>query len=196
MPEDAHPDDAAGTHTPEPQGRDAAVRLARKWFLNSQRIEMRALADELGVSRMTINRWVGSRDQLIGTINWALAKNALDRARDMSTGSGVEVVAGTLEGFIATVLAAPFHRAFLRQEGEIALRILTTRSSDVQRNFIAYVAELLRNELPKSAEQRMPIDDLAYLLVRIAESFCYVDLICGGEPDASKVGVAVRALLT
>ncbi|MTD54857.1 QsdR family transcriptional regulator [Amycolatopsis pithecellobii] len=195
MSKAALPDDAAGTRTPEPQGRDAAVRLARKWFINSQRIEMRALADELGVSRMTINRWVGSRDQLIGTITWALAENALDRARDMSTGSGVEVVAGTLEGFIATVLDAPFQRAFLRQEGEIALRILTTRSSDVQRNFIAYVAELLRDELPESAE-RMPIEDLAYLLVRIAESFCYVDMICGGEPDARKVGVAVRVLLT
>lgn len=195
MPEAALPDDAAGTRTPEPQGRDAAVRLARTWFINGRRIEMRALADELGVSRMTINRWVGSRDQLIGRITWALAENALDRAREMATGSGVEVVAGTLEGFIATVLDAPFQRAFLRQEGEIALRILTTRSSHLQRNFIAYVAELLRDELPESAE-RMPIEDLAYLLVRIAESFCYVDLICGGEPDASKVGVAVRVLLS
>ncbi|WP_240157265.1 QsdR family transcriptional regulator [Pseudonocardia broussonetiae] len=195
MPEAALPDDAAGTRTPEPQGRDAAVRLARTWFIDSRRIEMRALADELGVSRMTINRWVGSRDQLIGTITWGLAENALDRARERATGSGVEVVAGTLEGFIATVLDAPFQRAFLRQEGEIALRILTTRSSHLQRNFIAYVAELLRDELPESAE-RMPIDDLAYLLVRIAESFCYVDLICGGEPDASKVGVAVRLLLS
>ncbi|WP_312869192.1 QsdR family transcriptional regulator [Amycolatopsis pithecellobii] len=73
---------------------------------------------------------------------------------------------------------------------------MTTRSSDVQRNFIRYVADLLHEVLPRSAE-RVPIDDLACLLVRIAESFSYIDMITGEhEPDATKVGVAVRAILT
>jgi hypothetical protein len=195
MPDVVTAADAVRRRAPS-EGREAAIRLARRWFIDGRRIEMAVLAEELGVSRMTINRWVGSRDQLVGAVLWDLASRELDRSRARSVGSGVDIVVGTLEGFIATTLEAPFHRAFLRREGEIALRILTTRSSDVQRNFIRYVADLLREVLPESAE-RMPIDDLAYLLVRIAESFSYVDIITGEhEPDATKVGVATRALLT
>jgi len=177
------------------QGRVGAILLARKHFINSRRVEMGPLAQELGVSRMTVNRWVGSRDQLLGEVNWTLAHTALENSRLRAAGSGAEVVADTVEGFIRTVLEAPFMRYFLQQEGEIALRVLTTRSSDLQHNFISYVAALLRDEVPASVAG-MPIDDLAYLVVRIAESFCYVDLITGDAPDASKVGVAVRALLS
>lgn len=177
------------------RGRDRAIQLARRHFIAGRRIEMTALAEELGVSRMTLNRWVGSRDQLVGDVNWTLAHKALRDARAHATGSGVDVVAGTLEGFIATVLDSPFQRAFLRQEGEIALRIVTTRSSSLQQNWISYVSDLLREEL-SDTPAGMDVDDLAYLIVRIAESFCYVDMITGGEPDATKVGVAIRALLS
>lgn len=156
---------------------------------------MGPLAKELGVSRMTINRWVGSRDQLLGEITWMLGHSALVDSRARASGSGVDIVADTLEGFIRTVLESPFMQHFLRQEGEIALRILTTRGSDLQRNFIHYVAELLTAELPDHSAN-MPSADLAYLIVRIAESFCYVDMITGDRPDASKVGVAIRALLS
>ena len=177
------------------RGRDAAVRLARRKFMECRRIEMKDIADELGVSRMTLNRWVGSRDELLGEVNWSLARPTLERARIAAGGHGVEAVAETLQRFIADVLTAPFMQTFLRREGEIALRILTTRSSDTQHNFIAHVRTLLDEELP-GADMGMPVDDVAYLLVRIAESFCYVDLITGDEPDASKVGPAVRLLLS
>jgi AcrR family transcriptional regulator len=185
----------ADHENPAARGREAALRLARRHFLDGRRIEMKDIADELRVSRMTLNRWVGSRDKLLGEINWSLARPTLDRARTEAGGSGVEAVAETLQRFIATVLAAPFMQTFLRREGEIALRILTTRSSDTQHNFIAYVRRLLDEELP-GADIGMPADDVAYLLVRIAESFCYVDLITGDAPDASKVGPAVRLLLS
>jgi AcrR family transcriptional regulator len=171
------------------------VQLARRHFLAGKRIEMKDIADELGVSRMTLNRWVGSRDRLLGEVNWSLARPTLELARKKAGGSGVEAVARTLQHFIAAVLAAPFMQTFLRREGEIALRILTTRSSDTQANFIAHVRALLEEELP-GIDVGMPLDDLAYLLVRIAESFCYVDLITGDTPDASKVGPAVRLLLS
>lgn len=154
---------------------------------------MTALANELGVSRMTLNRWVGSRDLLLGEVNWSLGETTLDNCRKNATGTGAEAVASTMENYIATVLEAPFMRHFLKQESEIALRVLTTRSSNHQLNFIAYVGAMLRDEAPTSGN--MPLDDLAYLIVRIAESFCYVDLITGDQPDPSKVGVAVSALL-
>ncbi len=176
-------------------GRDRAITLARQQFIDGQHIEMSQLAQELGVSRMTLNRWVGSRDRLLGYVNWTFAHHALKSARKTARGTGVDVVADTVEGFIATVLGSTFMRTWLQQEGEIALRIVTTRSSDLQANFIGYVAQMIDEELPERHVD-MPTEDLAYLVVRIAESFCYVDMITGGEPDATKVGVALRALLS
>ena len=42
----------------------------------------------------------------------------------------------------------------------------------------------------------LPVPDLAYLLVRIGESFVYTDVITGDAPDAEKAHAAVTALLT
>jgi len=42
----------------------------------------------------------------------------------------------------------------------------------------------------------LPVPDLAYLLVRIGESFVYTDVITGDAPDAEKAHAAVTALPT
>ena len=47
-----------------------ALRLARRKFLAAQRIDMTALASELGVNRVTLYRWVGSRDALMVEVLW------------------------------------------------------------------------------------------------------------------------------
>jgi hypothetical protein len=175
--------------------REAAVRRARDLFMAGRRVEMGPLAAELGVSRVTLNRWVGSRDRLLGEINWSLAEPTLRHAVARAPAAGADAVAYALEELIRAVLAADFMSVFLRRESDIALRILTTSHSDMQRNLIAFVEQLLRDEIgvPRPA---LDFADLAYLVVRIAESFCYIDMITGGQPDAAKVGHAIKALLT
>ncbi len=156
---------------------------------------MGPLADELGVSRVTLNRWVGSRDKLLGEVNWSLAEISLRDARGQAGGSGADAVADTVEVFARTVLAADFMQAFLNRETDIALRILTTSRSDLQENVIGFIEQLLREEL-NSPPASLDFADLAYLVVRISESFIYVDMITGGQPDPAKIGHAVRALLS
>ena len=175
--------------------REVAIRLARRHFIAGRRIEMGALADELGVSRVTLNRWVGSRDKLLGEVNWSLAEISLRDARAQAGGSGADAVADTVEVFARTVLAADFMQAFLNRETDIALRILTTSRSDLQENVIGFIEQLLREEL-NSPPALLDFADLAYLVVRISESFIYVDMITGGQPDPAKIGHALRALLS
>lgn len=175
--------------------REVAIRLARRHFIAGRRIEMGALADELGVSRVTLNRWVGSRDKLLGEVNWSLAEISLRDARAQAGGSGADAVADTVEVFARAVLAADFMQAFLNRETDIALRILTTSRSDLQENVIGFIEQLLREEL-NSPPASLDFADLAYLVVRISESFIYVDMITGGQPDPAKIGHAVRALLS
>ena len=64
---------------PRPAVADA-LRLARRKFRAAERIDMTALADELGVNRVTLYRWVGSRDQLLVEVVWSLARRTLAQA--------------------------------------------------------------------------------------------------------------------
>ena len=100
-----------------------------------------------------------------------------------------------MEDFLVTVLAARFMRAFLEREREIALRILTTSRSGFQANIVAYVRDLIVAEL---GDRPLPLelDDLAYLVTRIGESFFYVDIIAGGRPDPHKAAQGIAALLS
>lgn len=188
------PRELSAADRPDRATRQTAVGLARRHFLAGRRIEMNTLADELGVSRVTLNRWVGSRDKLLGEINWSIAEPTLRNARARAAGAGADAVAGTMERFTRAVLTADFMHAFLRREGDIALRILTTNRSDLQRNIIGLVEQMLHDEriVPPA-----PLDfaDLAYIVVRIGESFTYIDMITGGEPDPAKIGHAIKALL-
>src|SRR4051794_38322340 len=66
-----------------------ALRLARRRFLAPERLDMSALADELGVNRVTLYRWVGSRDQLLVETVWTLAERAFEEAQ-----AGLDVLHG------------------------------------------------------------------------------------------------------
>jgi len=184
---------AATDRRPDPL---TAFRVARQWFLAGRRIEMQELAAELGVNRATLFRWVGSRDDLLAEILWSLAEPTLTRAIDNSPGNGGQRIA-TVVGRFATLLdEAAFFRDFLRREPERALRILTTRASTVQARLVSAIETLLCEEITQGRlHAPLPPRDLAYLLVRIVESFLYADIITGEQLDIAKAEQAITALL-
>lgn len=173
-----------------------AFKLARHKFQAGERIEMQALAEQLGTSRVTIHRWVGNRDELLCEVLWSLAEPTLAAARASTRKRGGARVAGTLERFMNEVLAASYMRRFLEREPEIALRILTTKRTAFQSRLVEFVRDLIVEEV--TAERLtppLPAHDLAYLVVRIAESFFYTDIIAQGQPNPTKAGQAITALL-
>ena len=91
---------------------------------------------------------------------------------------------------------ADFLREFLRREPDRALRILTTRAGTIQSRLVASIETLLKDEVSQgSLHSPIPLRDLAYLIVRIVESFLYAELITGEEPGIAMAELAVRALL-
>jgi AcrR family transcriptional regulator len=176
-----------------------AFRVARRWFQAGRRIEMQELAAELGVNRATLFRWVGSRDDLLGEILWSLAEPTLTAALEAagdSDHSGAQRITGAIGRFAAMLDQADFLRDFLRREPERALRILTTRAGTVQARLVAAIDTLLNEEVSRgNLRSRIPLRDLAYLIVRIVESFLYAEFITGEEPDIAMVELAVGALL-
>ncbi|MCV7159155.1 TetR/AcrR family transcriptional regulator [Mycolicibacterium brisbanense] len=173
-----------------------AFRIARGWFLEGRRIEMGELATELGVNRATLFRWVGSRDELLAEILWSLAEPTLTAAIEASPGHGAERISHAVGRFATVIDQAGFFQEFLRREPERALRILTTRAGTVQSRLAAAIEQLLNDEIGEgSLEPSLPPRDLAYLVVRIVESFLYADIITGEPLEIAQAEQAIAALL-
>jgi len=174
-----------------------AFDQARETFIRGERIDMGGLARSLGVDRTSLFRWVGNRDALLSEVLWSLAIPTLVQAEHAETASsGGARIAGILTRFVDDLITADYFRQFLRREPARALRLLTTKESPIQRRYVATAEWLVRRDLG-GAPLGGAIDPpgLAYLLVRVSESFTYADLISGDQPRADRAGVAFRLLL-
>jgi AcrR family transcriptional regulator len=189
---------AAGASDRRPTPLDA-FRLARRRFLAAERIDMRALAGELDINRVTLYRWVGSREQLLIEVVWSLAERTLAVARDEvdATGArGAERVIQVVARFLDFVIANAGMQRWLAEEGELAMRLLTLHDAGFQSRLIDAVEALLCEEAD-AGRLDLPADlrDVAYVVVRLIESYTHLDMILGERPDARRAEPILRMLL-
>ncbi|PFG34534.1 QsdR family transcriptional regulator [Sanguibacter antarcticus] len=184
---------------PGPDLHEDALRAfvhARKTFIAGERVDMTVLAASLGVDRTSLFRWVGKRDALLSEVLWSLAAPTLDQVDRRAVGAGADRVVTVLTDFTGALIDTEYFRAFLRREPARALRLLTTKESHVQRRFVAVTEAALREESDAGRMTlTLPCHDLAYLLVRISESFTYTDLITGEAPSGERALAAFRLVL-
>ncbi len=179
--------------TVAPELPESVFQAALATFLAGRRIDMKRLAEELGVSRSTLYLRAGKRDAVLGAVLLHSAQLALAAAQSSAEGlRGRERVVGATRAMMEMVHASePFVR-FLEQEPEVALRLLTTSASGVQRTCAEAVERILIEEEASGALRlQMNARMLAFVIVRLAESFAYGDLIADQEPD---LGLAVEAI--
>ena len=181
--------------TARPAAPDA-FRLARRRFLTPERIDMSALAAELGVNRVTLYRWVGSRDRLLVEVIWSLARRTLDLVDAEVRERGAERIVQVVTRFLEAVITNPGMQRWLAEEGEHAMRLLTRHDTDFQPRLIAAVQELLEQERD-AGRLDLPVElsEVAYVIVRLIESYTYLDLITGERPDAQRAEPILRLLL-
>jgi hypothetical protein len=73
---------------------------------------------------------------------------------------------------------------------------MTTRASPLQARLVAENRRLLGEAFAESgATPKLPIDDLAYVMVRIGESFSWREFISGEQPDVGRAVDVVSVLL-
>jgi AcrR family transcriptional regulator len=175
---------------------DDALRLGRRRFLAPGRIDMSALADELGVNRVTLYRWFGSRDMFLVEVIWSLARRTLDLVDAEVNQQGAERIVGVVAGFLDNVITNPGMQRWLSEEGEHAMRLLTRHETNFQPRLIAAIQNLLEQETD-AGWLDVPVDlrELAYVIVRLIESYTYLDLITGEKPDAARATPILRMLL-
>jgi AcrR family transcriptional regulator len=178
-----------------PAAVDAFV-TARRQFIAGERIDMTALAQELGVNRVTLYRWVGSRAQLLVEVVWSLARRTLDDLDAATPAGAPQRLVTILMGFLEATLAHRGMQRWLAEEGEWAMRLLTRHEPDFQPRLIAALEELLaREEAAGRLELGPDRHEIAYALARVIESYTYLDLITGERPEAGRARPIFARLL-
>lgn len=173
-----------------------AFAEAKRIFQAGEPLDMSALATRLGVGRATLYRWTGGKDELLGEVLGHFADRTFAELRESTLGTGPEYVVDVYRRFVHGVRRLPGIEAYLRRDGEDALRLLTSKHGTVQRRVIAGLREMLEEQIAAgSLPATVDTGDLAYAMVRIAESFLYADMITGAEPDPDKAADLVRLLL-
>lgn len=174
-----------------------AFELAKQKWLAGERIDIGKLAEELGVGRATIFRWVGSKEQLYGEVLSAAFAASIEWARRASTGSGAAFLTEVTRNLLTALSGSVPLRQFVKHDPEFALRIVMSSSSPVESRCVAAVRNLIEGEVAAGhLLPSMDVDSLAYVIVRIAESFLYRDVISGDDatPDVETATKAIGLL--
>ena len=175
------------------------VAAAARWIQDGKRLDMQGLADELGVSRVTLFRRAGSREALLSKALWMLAQCTLETAaaRWEAERPAAELhTPGTGRYINAIVAQSNGLRRLLEDEPALAIRVLTDPRGQVQVGTVAFVEELLRRDIEEFGLVTLVEPDvLAYALVRLGESFLYADVLASREPDVETANRLQRALI-
>ncbi len=178
-----------------PRAADA-LRLAQRRFLAPERIDMGVLADELDVNRVTLYRWFGSRDDFLVEVVWSLTLRAFNYVKEKVRAQGAERVVAIVIGFLDTVITNPGLQRWLGEEREHAMRLLTSPQTNFQHRLIDTLQDLLEEEA-NASRLDLPVDlhELAYVIVRVIESYIYFDLITGERPELERAAERVEPIL-
>jgi AcrR family transcriptional regulator len=181
---------------PAAASREDVLELATHRYLRGQRVDVQAIAAELGLGRTTIYRWFGSRDQLIGEVVGSAAEPLLREARRRAGGSGGGALLDTFDSFNRMMATAPALLQFVEREREAALRVLTSSAGALQPRLVALVASLIEDE-QRAGRYEPPVEPatLAYALVRLGEAFLFNDAIAGMRGDVDRLREVEGALL-
>jgi AcrR family transcriptional regulator len=172
------------------------MALARARFLAGERLDVQAMARELGLARATMHRWFGTREGLLGEVLADLGERRLQAIRSEVEGSGAPALLECFDRFNRELAANRGLAALLSQEQERALRILTSSGGVVQPRMVAAIQRLIEQEAERERfAPRVAPATLAYAIVRLAEAFLYNDAIVGLRGDSERLREVEAALL-
>ena len=183
-----------------PVGPLDALHEARRRFLAGRRLDMSELAGALRISRATLYRWVGDREQLLGEVLWSFAEAGLEEARAhadrTAKDQGADWVVHYNAHFVRATAGFEPIRRFLEAEPDLGLRVLTSNRGVAEGRLIESLRATLEEHVAAGhLKLRLEPGDLAYVIVRVSESFIWRKFITGDEPDLDKASDVVRVLL-
>ena len=176
--------------------REQVLDAALHRYLRGQRVDIQAIAGELGLGRATVHRWFGTREALIGEVVVLAATPVLEASRAAARGKGGRALLETFDRFNRSLADAPALRQFVEAEREAALRIITSRNGIVQPRIVGMITELIQDEA-RAGTYDPPVEPsvLGYAIVRLAEAFLFNDAALGSRGDLDRLREVEAALL-
>lgn len=177
-------------------GREEALRAARRLWSGGEKLDMGKLAEQLGVARATLFRWFGSRDGLLAEVLWSLCASALNDAERRHPDSTPTAIVARCDATIRSLAGFEPLRRFIAEDSERALRMLTSAASPLQSRTVARLHDWIVKASGKSWKPEIDADTLAFLLVRMGESFLYARAISGRSVALGDCATAFELLLS
>jgi AcrR family transcriptional regulator len=185
---------------PPAASRDEVIEAALYRYLRGRRVDVQAIAAELGLGRATVYRWFGSREELIGEVVFRAAEPLIDAARASARGRGGAALLDTFDRLNRSFAEAPALQRFVEQEREVALRIITSSAGNFQPRMVDRITALIEDEVRAGAYDP-PVEPatLGYAIVRLAEAFLFNDASMRSDVDrlreveAAILGVSIRS---
>jgi AcrR family transcriptional regulator len=181
---------------PAAASRDDVLDAGLYRYLRGQRVDVQAIAGELGVGRATIYRWFGSREKLIGEVVIRATEPVLAGARSGLEGKGGPGLLDTFDRFNRALADAPALRAFVEQERDAALRIIASGAGVVQPRIVELITALIAEEV-EAGTYEVPVEPeiLGYAIVKLAQAFLFNDRVAGIRGDVDRLRQVEAALL-
>src|SRR5262249_48670645 len=179
---------------PAAASREDVLEAALYRYLRGRRIDVLAIATELGLGRTTIYPWFGSREGLVGEAAGAAAEPLFDDARANADGRHGAALLDTFDRINRGLAAAPALRSFLELERD-ALRILTSSGGIVHSRAVAKIRSFVEEARTEGYEPPVDPGTLAYAIVRLAEAFLFNDTTAALRGDVDRLNEIEAALL-
>jgi AcrR family transcriptional regulator len=181
---------------PPAASREDVLAAATHRYLRGKRVDVQAIAAELGLGRTTIYRWFGSREQLIGHVLVGVTEPLLEAARAGAKGSGGARLLDIFDHFNRSLADAPALRQFVEAERDAAVRIITLGTGEVQPRIVEMITEVIEEEV-EAGNYKPPVEPatLGYAIVRLAEAFLFNDAAAGMRGDVDRLKEVEAAIL-
>ena len=188
------------------KGPADVIALATRAYLGGEPIDMSALAQQVGIGRATLYRWVGNREELLGVVLAEAAERTFRSAERLAlaaaspeyvagSSGGPEYVVDVIARFMRAVLAAPGLKALTQREPMVFIRLATTPGA-IEDRAATFIGELLERERKAGRLPLvLPAPALAVAIVRICDFHMYAHLLGRGAPEVETALDIVRVLV-
>lgn len=180
---------------PATASREEVLKAAIAVFLDGKRLDVNAIAAQLGVGRASIYRWFGSRDGLLGAAIARQLERMIAHTDRRSRATGGERLLEILDHTIHWLVEDDSLRTYFDNESTAALRLITRSDGPVHQAAVAAVEGLIERAEEQGYQPPIERATLAYALVRLWEAFLYNDAVAGFRGDVERLRQVQTALL-
>jgi AcrR family transcriptional regulator len=167
-----------------------ALDLARAAFLEKERVEIGGLAAQLSISRVTLNRWFGTRDKLIERVLVQLAEAFAADAEAKAEGDGEERILDFLRRLMDATASSHPLRGFVEREPQLALRLLSSEQGAVHERIAQALADVVAKSY--SPERAKVLRHNIDVVVRLGTALQWVTITIGEEPKTDEAVEILR----